>query len=125
MNRTERKIDREIKARDLTNLMKAEAQKKYVKWVSKEEKIDYDSALKICEGRTDPINWNYTLGYKMSHPVYMIAMNLQRKDNRAKAIENFKKELTPEETAIFEAEVETDGMRARFKRKLKKETQTT
>ena len=118
--REERKADRNILAMDLTKLLESKAQKNFVKWVAKEKKIDFYQALLICQGHSDPIEWEYTLGYKMSNPVYMIAMNMQKKANREKAMENFKKELTPEELAIFESEVQTKSMRTKFRSELGK-----
>lgn len=119
MTKEERKADREIKALDLTELLKCEAQQKYVKKMAKAEGIDYHIMLYRCQHPTDPEDFYYSLGFKMSNPVYMIAMNLQKKGNRSKAIENFKKELCPEELKIFESEVQTDNMRTNFKKELK------
>lgn len=116
----ERKADREIKALDLTAQLRSEAQKKYIKKMAKEEGVDYYLMLNRCQNPTKPEDFYYSLGFKMSNPVYMIAMNLQRKDNRSKAIENFKKELCPEELEIFESEVITSSMRTNFKKEIKK-----
>lgn len=118
--REERRADREIQAMDLTKVLESRAQLNFIKWVAKEKKIDFYQAQLICHGKTDPIEWEYTLGYKMSNPVYMIAMNLQRKANREKAMENFKKELTPEEREIFERDVQTKHMRTKFRSELGK-----
>lgn len=120
MSKEERQADREIKALDLTEYLKNEAQPKFVKKMAKEQGVDYYIMLNRCQHPTDPEDFYFSLGYKMSHPVYMIAMNLQRRENREKAIENFKAELCPEELAIFETEVITDNMRTKFKRELKK-----
>lgn len=115
------KIEKEIRAKDLTEKLKQDAQMRFVKWVAKERDIDYYAALMICHGQTDPPDYEITLGYKMSNPIYMIAMNLQRKSNREMAIKNFRDTLLPEERAIFDEQVLTEGMRTNFKKKLKKE----
>lgn len=115
------KIEKEIRAKDLTEKLKQEAQARFVRWVAKERDIDYYSALMICHGQTDPPDYEITLGYKMSNPIYMIAMNLQRKSNREMAIKNFRDTLLPEERAIFDEQVLTEGMRTNFKKKLKNE----
>ena len=115
------KIEKEIRAKDLTEKLKQEAQMRFVKWVAKERDIDYYAALMICHGQTDPPDYEITLGYKMSNPIYMIAMNLQRKPNREMAIKNFRDTLLPEEREIFDEHVLTEGMRTNFKKKLKNE----
>lgn len=116
----ERKVEREIKALDLTAQLRTQAQNKFVKDMAKDEGVDYYTMLLKCTGQTDPVDYHYTLGYKMSNPVFMIAMNLQKKSNREKAIENFKKELCPEELKIFEEEVVTENMRTNFKKEYEK-----
>lgn len=122
MSKEERKADREIKALDLTAELRTKAQAKYIKKMAKEVGIDYHIMLLRCQQPTDPDDFYFSLGYKMANPVYMIAMNLQKKENRAKAIENFKKELCPEELKIFESEVQTDSMRTNFKKEIKSKT---
>ena len=120
MSKAERKADREIKALDLTAELKNKAQARFVKKMAKEEGVDYHIMLLRCQQPTESEDFYFSLGYKMSHPIYMIAMNLQKKENRSKAIENFKKELCPEELKIFESEVQTENMRTNFKKELKK-----
>lgn len=119
VTKEEIRIEKEIKALDLTERLKSEAQTRFVKWVAKEKNLDYYAALQICHGATDPPDYEIMLGYKMSHPVFMIAMNLQGKAKREKAIANFKKTLCPEELRLFEEEVLTDNMRTKFKKKIK------
>lgn len=114
-------VEMEIRAKDLTEKMRQDAQARFVRWVAKEKGIDYYAALMICHGNSDPVDHEITLGYKMSDPVFMIAANLQRKTNREKAIENFKKTLSPEELIIFKEQVQTEKMRTHFRSKIKKE----
>ena len=49
----------ENKATDLQNTLAVQAQAKYIKWLMKEEEIDYETARAIVEYRTDPIEWEY------------------------------------------------------------------
>lgn len=122
MSKAERMADREIKAMDLTAELRTRAQANFIKKMAKEEGVDYHIMLLRCQQPKDPEDFYFSLGYKMSNPVYMMAMNLQKKENRSKAIENFKKELCPEELKIFESEVQTENMRTNFKKEIKSKT---
>lgn len=111
----------ENKATDLQNTLAVQAQAKYIKWLMKEEEIDYETAMAIVEYRTDPIEWEYTLGYKLSDPVWMIAIFKQSgKDKRRSAAENFAKGLRPEEAEIFWSKVFDVENAKKFKNEYKK-----
>ena len=106
------------KARDLG----AQAQAKYIGWLMKEEDCDYEEALAIVQGRTDPLEPEYMLGYKLADPVWMIAIFKQHgKDNRLKAARNFAALLTEEEKKIFWEEVFDEKNAKAFKKKYKEE----
>ena len=111
----------ENKATDLQNTLAVQAQAKYIKWLMKEEDIDYETAMAIVEYRTDPIEWEYTLGYKLADPVWMIAIFKQTgKEKRRSAAENFAKELRPEEADIFWGQVFNVETGKKFKNEYKK-----
>ena len=112
----------EEKALDVNAQLTAQAQMKYLSWLMDEEQIDYEEALAIVQGRTDPVEWEYILGYKLSDPALMIALFKQpRKKNRINAAKNFADTLEPEEAAIFWTQVFDEGNGKQFKEKLKEE----
>lgn len=98
------------------------ARAKFIEWVMKEENCDYEEAYLLCTRHTDPVEPEYSLGYKMCSPVYQIAMNVQvRKSKRLQAIENFKEMLEPDELEIFERDVLTKDLRQMWKEEKKKQ----
>lgn len=98
------------------------AQMKYLSWLMGEEQIDYEEALAIVQGRTDPVEWEYILGYKLSDPALMIALFKQPgKKKRINAAKNFADTLEPEEAAIFWTQVFDEENGKQFKEKLKEE----
>lgn len=102
--------------------MTAQAQAKYVSDVMEWEECDYETALAICTGRTVPREPEYTLGFKMSNPVLLMAMFYQlSKKKRDQAIANFKLTLDPDELQIFVAQVENDATRKQLKKEYKEE----
>ena len=112
----------EEKALDVNAQLTAQAQMKYLSWLMDEEQIDYEEALAIVQGRTDPVEWEYILGYKLSDPALMIALFKQpRKKNRINAAKNFADTLEPEEAAIFWTQVFDEENGKQFKEKLKEE----
>lgn len=112
----------EEKAWALHDQMQAQAQVDFIKYVMKEEEVDWDMAMAICQGRTDPKEPEYTLGYKLADPLGMMAMNAQiSKKKRAQAVENFEKTLDEDELKLFREEVCTMSTRDAFKAALKRE----
>lgn len=100
----------------------AMARAKFIEWVMKEEDCDYETAYALCTRHTDPVEPEYSLGYKMASPVYQVAMNAQlRKSKREQAIENFKAMLEPDELELFEKEVLTKDTRKMWKEEKKKQ----
>ena len=98
----------------------AMARSKFIQWVMKEEDCDYETAYALCTRHTDPVEPEYSLGYKMASPVYQVAMNAQlRKSKREQAIENFKAMLEPDELELFEKEVLTKDTRKMWKEEKK------
>ena len=88
----------EEKAMETQQTLAAHAQMKYLSWLMKEEQCDYNEALAIVQGRTDPLEPEYMLGYKLADPVVMIAIFKQHgKNNRLSAARNFAATLTEEE----------------------------
>ena len=110
------------KAYEAIDASDAMARNKFIQWVMKEEDCSYEEAYAICTRRTDPVEPEYSLGYKMASPVYQIAMNKQlRKSKREQAIENFKAMLEPDELELFEKEVLTRDCRKMWKEEEKKQ----
>ena len=100
----------------------AMARSRFIEWVMKEEECDYETAYALCTRHTDPVEPEYSLGYKMASPVYQVAMNAQaRRSKREQAIENFKQMLEPDELEIFEKEVLTKDTRKMWKEEKKKQ----
>lgn len=85
---------------------KLSGQSKFIQDVAEWEGVSFEEAQAICHGETWPVQYEYTLGYKLSDPIWSIGISLQPgKKAREKAIENFKKQLCAEELALFEQEV--------------------
>ena len=100
----------------------AMARSRFIEWVMKEEECDYETAYALCTRHTDPVEPEYSLGYKMASPVYQVAMNAQvRRSKREQAIENFKQMLEPDELEIFERDVLTKDTRKMWKEEKKKQ----
>ena len=112
----------EQKAMDTQSILAAEAQAKYLKWLMNEEQCSYEEALAIVEGRTDPLEPEYMLGFKLSDPVVVIAIFKQLgKKNRIAAAKNFAAGLTDDEKIIFWRDVFDKENAKQFKKKLKEE----
>ena len=110
------------KAMEVSDTLDAQARAKYIQQVMEWEECDYEEAYYLCIGRTDPKEPKYTLGYKMSSPVWAMAMFGQlRKKKREQARENFKQLLDPDELELFEKELDADAATEEFKHKYKEE----
>ena len=106
------------KTQDLT----AQAQYKYIQWLMKEEECSYEEAIAIVQGRTDPLEIEYMLGYKLSDPAWMIALFKQPgKKRRMNAALNFADLLSDPEKEVFWKEVFNAETGKAFKEKWKKE----
>lgn len=79
-----------------------ECQNKYIKWVAEEEGCDWSEALAICQGRTDPKEIGYIVGFKMSIPAFQKAMS--NPATRAAAIAAFEDSLPVDELEYFRSE---------------------
>ena len=111
----------EEKAEAMTIQLRYQAQIKYIKWLMKEEDIDQEEAIAICEGRTEPIEYEYMLGYKLADPVLQIALFKQvSKKSRLQAAKNFAETLSEEEREIFYNEVFNEESAGKFKKAYKK-----
>ena len=112
----------EDKAMDTQSILAAQAQAKYLSWLMKEEKCDYEEALAIVQGRTDPLEPEYMLGYKLADPVWMIAIFKQAgKSRRLQAAKNFAEQmLTDDEKIIFWRDVFDEKTCKKFKKEYKK-----
>lgn len=112
----------EEKAQELTTKLQYQAQVKYIKWLMKEEECDETMAWAIVEGRTDPLEPKYMLGFKLANPVLDIALFKQiYKKARIQAAKNFADTLSDAEREIFYSEVFNEETAAQFKSALKKE----
>jgi hypothetical protein len=93
---------KEILAMDVNARMAEREKMKYIKKVSKLEKVDLDTAWAICTGQTDPEEPEYTLGYKMADPAMIIALFIQtNKEGRRNAADKLIASLNEEEKKIF------------------------
>ena len=103
---------------DLAN----QAQMKYIQWLMKEEECDYEMAIAIVLGNTDPLEPEYMLGYKLADPVLQIALFKQlSKKSRMQAAQNFAATLSEQEELIFWTEVFNPENAKQFKKAYKAE----
>lgn len=112
----------EERAVSVQSTLTAQAQAKFITWLMNEEKVDYSTAIAIVEARTDPVEWDYVLGFKLADPVLQIALFKQpSKKQRRNAAANFRDTLAPEERILFDNEVFNEETAGKFKQKLKEE----
>ena len=64
----------EDRATQLQSDLAAQAQMKYIQWLMKEEECDYEMAMAIVMGNTDPLEPEYMLGFKLADPVLQLAL---------------------------------------------------
>lgn len=104
------------KAFELHDKLQGEAQVKFIQHVMKEEEVDWDMAYAICIGRCEPREPEYTLGYKLSDPMMLLAMFKQPgRKARAQAVANFEEGLEPDELELFRSEVLNTSTRGQLK----------
>lgn len=108
------------KAEDAEHRLSMEAKARYFHKVMELEKCDFDRAVELAQGKSDPIQPEYTLGYKLCDPMLNIGLWKSGKRQSEKWAEHFKKSLTPEELAIFEAECMTDETKKQYRKSLKR-----
>ena len=112
----------EDKAQLLTDNLQVQAQGKFIKWLMEEEDVDYETAWAIVEGRTDPPEYEYMLGFKLANPVLQLALFSQiSKEKRKQAAENFAAGLSDPERELFYSQVFDEKNAKKFKDTLKKE----
>ena len=100
----------------------AQSQVKYLGWLMKEEDCDYEMALAIVMGNTDPLEPEYMLGYKLADPVLQIALFKQlSKKARRQAAQNFAATLSDPEKDLFWNEVFNEETGKQFKKAYKAE----
>ena len=58
----------EDRATQLQSDLAAQAQMRYIQWLMKEEECDYEMAMAIVMGNTDPLEPEYMLGFKLADP---------------------------------------------------------
>lgn len=110
----------EEKAQTVTDTLQVQAQSKFIKWVMKEEDVDYDTAWAICMGNTDPKEYEYMLGFKLANPVLQIALFKQlSKKARIQAAKNFAAGLSDEERDLFYGQIFNEETAAKFKTQYK------
>lgn len=96
----------EDRATQLQSDLAAQAQMKFISWLMKEEECDYEMAMAIVMGNTDPLEPKYMLGFKLADPVLQIALFKQiSKKARKQAAENFAATLSDQEKDLFWSEV--------------------
>lgn len=109
------------KAWQFKDQAQTQAQAKYLQKVMEDEGVGYDEAWAICNGKTDPKEPEYTLGFKMADPVVMLAMFGQpSKKKREQARANFRETLDEDERILFDKEVNAAETEKEFKAKYKK-----
>ena len=112
----------EDRATQLQSDLAAQAQMKFIQYVMKEEDCNYEMAIAICTGNTDPLEPEYMLGYKLADPVLQIALFKQiSKKSRRQAAENFAATLSDVEKDLFWNEVFNEQTGKQFKAEYKKE----
>ena len=112
----------EDRATQLQSDLAAQAQMKFIQWLMKEEECDYEMAMAIVQGNTDPLEPEYMLGFKLADPVLQIALFKQvSKKSRKQAAENFAATLSEEERILFWNEVFNEETGKKFKKTYKSE----
>lgn len=104
--------------------MAAKSRAKFLHFVMEQENCDLDHARDLCLGRTDPIDYGYTLGWKIEDPLVQQGMwsRTSTKKIKEKFINHFRDGLTPEEDALFVEYYLKDNVGERmYQRKFKKE----
>ena len=120
MGKIRNKID--DRALQLQQDLANQAQMKYIQWLMKEEECDYEMAIAIVMGNTDPLEPEYMLGYKLADPVLQIALFKQlSKKARMQAAQNFAATLSEQEELIFWTEVFNPENAKQFKKAYKAE----
>lgn len=110
------------RAQNLQMQLATQAQAKYIKWIMKEEGCDADEAWAIVEGRTDPLEVEYMLGYKLADPVVQLALFKQRdKNKRRQAAINFAHTLSDEEKKLFYEQIFNEENAKSWKKTYKEE----
>ena len=116
------KMKIEDRATQLQSDLAAQAQMKFIQYVMKEEECDYEMAIAIVTGNTDPLEPEYMLGYKLADPVLQIALFKQvSKKSRRQAAENFAATLSDVEKDLFWSEVFNEQTGKQFKAEYKRE----
>ena len=116
------KVRIEDRATQLQSDLAAQAQMKFIQWLMKEEECDYEMAMAIVQGNTDPLEPEYMLGFKLADPVLQIALFKQvSKKSRKQAAENFAATLSEEERILFWNEVFNEETGKKFKKTYKSE----
>lgn len=112
----------EERAQMLQLQLATQAQGKYIKWIMKEENCDAEEAWAIIEGRTDPIEYEYMLGFKLADPVIQLALFKQRnKESRRQAAYNFAQGLSEEEKKLFYEQIFNENTATSWKKAYKEE----
>lgn len=112
----------EDRATQLQSDLAAQAQMKFIQWLMKEEECDYEMAMAIVQGNTDPLEPEYMLGFKLADPVLQIALFKQvSKKSRKQAAENFAATLSEEERILFWSEVFNEETGKQFRKSYKSE----
>ena len=112
----------EDKAQETTDTLQFQAQARFIKWLMKEEDVDQETAWAIVEGRTDPPEYDYMLGFKLANTVLQLALFSQiSKEKRKQAAENFAATLSDPERELFYSEVFDEKNAKKFKDVMKKE----
>ena len=103
--------------------MAAKARAKLLQVVMREENCDLDRARDLCLGNTDPIDYGYTLAWKIEDPMIQHGMwsRTSSRSIREKFTKHFRESLCPEEDQLFEEYYIKDGIGEKmYQRRFKK-----
>ena len=103
------------KIEDINDQMGYQTQYRFLQAIMKDEKVDYNTALEMCTPHSEQWQPKYSLGYKMAIPYKMIMIRSE------KGKRQFKKELLPEELALFESEVEKMNIKKEMREERKRQ----
>lgn len=109
------------KAEEMRWKLHAEAASRFIWKVQEEDNISYEEQRSLCVGESEPVDYHYTLGYKLQDPIVQLGLwGPGTKKAKEKVAKMFEAELTPEEIEIFRNEVLVEKNKRQFRGAMKK-----
>lgn len=109
------------KAEEIRFKLHGEAGARFIMKVQEEDKISYEEQRDLCLGRSETVDYHYTLGYKLQDPMIQLGLwGPGTKKAKQKVARMFEAELTPEEKEIFRNEVLTEKNKRKFRKSMKR-----